>query len=120
MKDDPMQRIAAKRLFLSAKSGEIELVTGPPVLFEVAWVMARSYRIERNIILDMLEAITLFPGLTVLDHNLVESAIALARETNSDYVDSYIAASAAKAQADCVATFNEKHFARLGCDLYSF
>ena len=68
----------------------------------------------------MLDALISFRGLKIIDRDLVAESVNLARAANSDFADSYIAVSAARAKADCVATFNEKHFARLDCDLYSF
>jgi predicted nucleic-acid-binding protein len=71
-------------------------------------------------ILDVLEAILSFPGLRVLDKETVIASISLARETDSSFADSYIVASANSVNADNVATFNRKHFTRLGTKLYPF
>lgn len=118
--DDSVQEEYAHDLFRRAEHGEVDLITGPPVLFEMAWTMMRRYKIDKEHVLDYLEAVVSFPGMKITDKDIVTDAIALARETGTEYADSYIAVSAERAKADCVATFNEKHFARPGCDLYSF
>jgi len=116
--DDDGQLKQAKRLFEQAQAGKVDLVTGPPVLFEVAWVLSRLYKRSNDEILDFLEAILSYPNLRMLDKEQVMTAISIARETNSVFADSYIAASARRIQADNVATFNKKHFSKLGSKLY--
>ena len=46
--------------------------------------------------------------------------ISLARKTDSTFADSYIAASINHIHADNAATFNNKHFKKLGVSLYPF
>jgi len=118
--DDETQLRQAKALFVRAQAGEVNLVTGPPVLFEVAWVLGQRYKVDNDKVLDVLEAILSYPNLRVLDKEQVIAAISLAKVTGSDFADSYIAVSAGNIKADNVATFNEKHFAKLGAKLYPF
>lgn len=116
--DDSRQTEQSAKLFELARQGQINLVTGPPVLFEIAWVLRHRYKTDNARILDILEAIISFPNMKVTDKELAVSALFLARETKSEFADAYIAASAAHAQADNVATFNRKHFTKLRSDLY--
>ena len=118
--DDETQLIQAKSLFAQAQAGEVDLVTGPPVLFEVAWVLGQRYKVENDIVLDILEAILSYPNLRVLDKDHVLAALDIAKVTNGTFADSYIAVSAGHIKADNVATFNKKHFAGLGTELYPF
>ena len=106
--DDDAQAEAAERLFTAAREGKARLVTGPPVFFELAWTLGYRYKVARGEILDIIEAVLAFPNMTVTDGQLVLAAVALARETNSDFADSYIAASAAAHGAESIATFNKK------------
>ena len=80
--------------------------------------MGRLYKGDNEEILDFWESILSFPHLKVLDKELVMAAISLAQETNETFADSYIAASIHRVQADNVATFNKKHFVKLGLELY--
>jgi predicted nucleic-acid-binding protein len=118
--DDKRQMEQAQRLFEQAQKGHLSLVTGPPVLFEVAWVLGRFYKMDNNDILDFLEAVLSFPNLRVLDKELVMATLEAARKTKSTFADSYIAVSARNIKADTVATFNDKHFLKLGVSLYAF
>lgn len=115
--DDPEQQAKAREIFLKARSGELELFCGPPVFFEIAWVLNSRYKIPLGEILDKLEAILTIPNLYVLDGDYVQQAISLARMSNQSYPDAYIA-TVAQDRAIGVISFNKKHFTKLGADLY--
>lgn len=115
--DDRRQHRRAARLLRRAASGKIALVTGPPVLFEIAWTLRSAYRQPKEKILDALSAIAAMPGLRLLDGDVAEEAIALARRSGAEFADAYIVASARKVGAGEVATFNRKHFDLLGAEL---
>lgn len=115
--DDPEQQAKAREIFLKARSGELELFCGPPVFFEIAWVLNSRYKIPLGEILDKLEAILTIPNLYVLDGDYVQHAISLARMSNQSYPDAYIA-TVAQDRAIGVISFNKKHFTKLGADLY--
>ena len=115
--DDPKQQAEAQEIFLKAKSGEFELFCGPPVFFEIAWVLNSHYKVPLEEILDKLEAILTIPNLHVFDDDYVKRAISLARESNQSYPDAYIAIVAQDKHIGVV-SFNKKHFAKLGAVLY--
>ena len=118
--DDAGQHRRAARLFGEASRGDIDLVTGPPVLFEVAWTLQAAYRIPREKVLDVLSRILALSGLALTDSQLVERALQLARAVNRDFADAYIAASAEAGGVDAVATFNRRGLQRLGSVIYDF
>jgi len=117
--DDPEQQKRAQEIFLRAKAGEIELFCGPPVFFEISWVLRSCYKVPPTEILNRLEAMLAVPNLHVFDGDCVKQAISLARESNQGYPDAYIAITA-KNERIGVASFNRKHFSRLGVKLYPF
>ena len=116
--DNEIQASQAEQLLVKAGRGEVDLVTGPPVFFEIAWVLGQRYKVENSKVLDVLEAILSYPNLRVLDKEQAIAAISLARTTGSAFADSYIAISANHVKADNVATFNKKHFDKLGVGLH--
>jgi predicted nucleic acid-binding protein len=118
-KDEPKHSAAAGALFQKARDGEVELFCGPPVFFEVAWVLKSFYKLSDAAVLDILESILSIPHFTVFDLEYVTAAISLARGRGCGFADSYIAAAAADKNL-AVATFNEKHFTKLGAELYQF
>jgi len=116
--DDVEQQERAEDLLRKAAKGKICLLTGPPVLFEIAWRLKTAYRQPREKILEMLNAIAAFPGLKLIDGDLVEEAIALARASGQEFADAYLATIARKNDADAIATFNRKHFEKMDVNLY--
>jgi predicted nucleic acid-binding protein len=115
--DDRGHHDKAATLLRRAMAGELVLVTGPPVLFEIAWVLRAAYGQSREKILDVLSAILAMPGLHRLDGDTAEEAVDRARQADTGFADAYIAASALRAGAAQVATFNRRHFERLGVAL---
>ncbi len=118
--DDEGQHQRAVKLFREAAGGKLSLVTGPPVLFEVAWTLRSAYDQSSEKTLDALSAIAAFSGLRLMDGDLVEEAVSLARTSGQEFADAYIVASARRARAQAIATFNQKHFEKLGATLHSF
>ena len=114
---DITQSEKARALFENASADKVRLVVGPPVFFELAWVLQGALERSKSEVLDIMEAIISWKGLKILDKELVERAVSLARDTNQGFADAYIAANAEKSGFQ-VATFNKKHFAKLGAELY--
>jgi predicted nucleic acid-binding protein len=118
--DDEGHHVRAARLLESAARGERRLVSGPPVLFELAWTLRAAYKVPRARVLEILKAVFATPNLTLTDSPLVAEALSLASETDSEFADAYIAAASRAAECSGVATFNRKDFAKLGVELAEF
>jgi predicted nucleic acid-binding protein len=116
-RDDAGQHEAAERLLRAGAAGAVDLVCGPPVLFEVAWTLRRGYKAGRAETLDMLQAILALPGLRASDAGVAARAVEIARESGAEFADAYVLAGAEAAGADEVATFNVKDFRRMGAAL---
>jgi predicted nucleic-acid-binding protein len=112
--DDKGQHQKAVRLFEAARREECRLVTGPPVLFELAWTLRAAYKTPKARVLEILSAVFASPGMILTDAPLVAAALTLASGTGAEFSDAYIAASSRAAGCSGVATFNRKDFARLG------
>lgn len=118
--DDEGQHAKAARLLEAAARGERRLVTGPPVLFELAWTLRAAYKTPKEKVLEILRAIFATPGVTLTDEPLVAEALTLAAATGSEFADAYIAAASRVAECSGVATFNRKDFEKLGIELAEF
>jgi predicted nucleic acid-binding protein len=118
-KNEPQHAVAAASLFQKAKDGDVELFCGPPVFFEIAWVLKSFYKISNADILDILESILSIPNLKVFDAEYVAAAISLAREKGGGFADSYITVTTRDKNLG-LASFNTKHFVKLGAELYPF
>lgn len=117
--DDQGQHARSVRLFEQAVEGGVSLVTGPLVLFEIAWTLRSAYGLKRDQVLDVLSRLLGMPGLELVDGKLVERAIALARTSRREFADAYVVESARALGIDRIATFNGKDFSRLGVLLYA-
>jgi len=111
--DDHGQHDKAARLLSKASRGELRLVCGPPVLFELSWTLRAAYKVSREKVLEILSAVYSMPGLVMTDAHLVETALTLADTAGVEFPDAYIAAGVLDAGCDGVATFNRKDFARM-------
>lgn len=116
--DDEGHHRKATRLLREAADGKHVLVTGPPVLFELAWTLRAAYDLPRGKVLDVLARLVAMPGLRLTDADLVEDALATARTSGQEFADAYIAANARKSGAHAIATFNRKHFEKMGAPLH--
>ena len=87
--DDKLQSEQAEGFFLRAKRGEIKIFCGPPVFFEVAWVLKTFYKLPNVTILDTLESMLSIPNFTVFDSEHVIKAIELARKKSCGFADSF-------------------------------
>jgi len=108
--DDATQCEQATKLLQSAADGFVQLIIGPPVLFEVAWALSGAYRQDREVVLHALRSILSQPGLRVTDADTVQAALILAQEKGMSFPDAYIVVLAETIGATAVATFNRKHF----------
>jgi predicted nucleic acid-binding protein len=116
--DDAGQGDLAEERFRRAAQREIELVTGPPVFFEVAWTLKAWAKWPNAKILGALQAMTAIPNMKLIDKDTVVAAILLAQETGQEFADSYIAATVRERGVKLM-TFNHKHFAKLKTPLYA-
>lgn len=118
--DDSGQHAQAAGLLRRAAAGKCALMTGPPVLFEVAWTLRTAYGLSREKVLDVMSRMSVLPGLRLLDAGLVEEAVAIGRTSSQEFADAYILANARQAGADEIATFNRAHFEKMEAKLHSF
>jgi predicted nucleic acid-binding protein len=93
-------------------------VTGPPVLFEIAWTLRSAYDLPRGKVLDVLSRIASLPGLELADGPAVEEAVSVAKASGQEFADSYVLSSARRLGAGAVATFNRKDFLKMGATLH--
>ena len=118
--DIPDQVDKVEDLFDRAERGEIRLVTGPPVFFEIAWTLKSFYNMNRKRIYGCLRGIIGLQGLEIIDLKIIEEALEIYNQTSADFNDAYIAILSQKNGADSIATFNIRHFKNHNVQLYDF
>ena len=116
--DVPHQIDKVERLFDLAEKGEVTLITGPPVFFEIAWTLKSFYNVNREGIYESISGIIGLPGLDIIDLDILEEALELYKQTSTDFNDAYIAVLSNKAGAESIATFNAKYFRNLNVEIY--
>ena len=90
-KDDAGQHARAEDLFRAGAEGRTPLISGPPVLFEIAWTLRAAYGQSSSGVLDVLEAILALPGFELTDAAVCAEAVRLARQSGVDFPDAYTA-----------------------------
>jgi len=118
LKDDEKQFAQAEAWIERAHRGELTLMVGPPVFFEIAWTLKRC-KFKKEEIIKALASLLATPNLIVSDREVAMEAVEIARETGVDFSDCYVAASARHGGADCIVTFNRRHFVDLSVRLAS-
>lgn len=118
--DVPAQADKADELFDRAEKGQVRLMTGPPVFFEMAWTLKSFYHLDRGRIYECLSAVLGLPGLEISDQEVLEDALELFKRTRMDFADAYIVALSQWLGVDSIATFNKRHFEGIDLPLYGF
>jgi predicted nucleic-acid-binding protein len=112
VEDDASQLEVARRFF-AARSPSSPAVISLVVIAELTWVLRYPYSFGQERIVDTVEAFLASDDFVVERRNLVESALAQARESRADIADCLIAAVAAELGAASTATFDRKAAARI-------
>ncbi len=108
VRDDPRQRETASALLLST------VFIPDTVLLETAWVLANTYRIDRQHLADALLGILDAPTVTVNDENAIRWALTRYASVKSDIADLFHLAQAQR--TDRFVTFDRKLAAQAGSD----
>ena len=108
--DDPSKANDVRRLLLRATQGELVLLIPSVVIAELVWVLQSFYKLDREEIVPLLNAILRTRGVEVSDKVIVSDAIALYGESAIDFIDAWIVAFAKATDVRAVYTFDRKHF----------
>jgi predicted nucleic-acid-binding protein len=108
--DDPSKANEVRRLLLKAAEGGIKLLIPSVVIAELVWVLQSFYKLEREEIVPLLNAILHTRGVEVSDKAVVSEAIAIYGRDTIDFIDAWIVAFAKAADVRTIYTFDRKHF----------
>lgn len=86
VRDDPAQTARAVRL-LDARSAEDPAFVSRIALVELAWVLRKVYRYDRDSIGDVIERVLSTSALRVEEHETALAALAAYRTSAADYAD---------------------------------
>lgn len=108
--DDPSKANEVRRLLLKAAEGAIRLVVPSVVIAELVWVLQSYYKLAREEIVPLLNAILHTRGVEVSDKSVVSDAIAIYGGGSIDFIDAWIVAFAKVVEVRTIYTFDRKHF----------
>lgn len=110
--DVPVQAKKARSMIEAAIKGDLELVTDLVVICEMVWVMDSYYELDRQSIVEKINNLYQTPGITVINGEVLPSALISYIEKNVDFTDAVIASSAISNGISYIASFDKKHMKR--------
>ncbi|NQU64651.1 MAG: PIN domain-containing protein [SAR324 cluster bacterium] len=110
--DVPVQAKKARSMIEAAINGDLELVTDLVVICEMVWVMDSYYELDRQSIVEKINNLYQTPGITVINGEILPSALISYIEKNVDFTDAVVAASAISNGISYIASFDKKHMNR--------
>jgi predicted nucleic-acid-binding protein len=117
-KDDPVQTALAVQL-VDARTSDDPGWIAIPVLVELLWVLARTYKLKQGEIIQILERFLNSDDIVVEHEERVQIALDVYRRGHADFADCLIAISAAFAGCTQTFTFNEIAARDAGMELVS-
>lgn len=104
--DDPQQSPAAAKLFASANAGKAQLCLSDVTVAEIVYVLARAYKHGNSDAAQKLIPFVQSDAIEVENRRRVLDALQRAAQSNVDFGDAYLAATAAE-RGDKVASFDQ-------------
>ena len=106
--DIPEQQAEAARFFHRAATGKLNAYTSALVFFEVYWVISRSYSVEKERCIVLLQGILDMSFLRIEERDLLEESLSLFGESSVQLQDCYNLLYARKRSGDGhLATFDK-------------
>ena len=106
--DDPQQAEEAKKLFLEAARGNLELATSTIVVFEIYWVFKSYYQKTKDEIIKILQKVLTMNFVRIDERDLLQSALNLYKVENLSLEDCYNLIYAKDNKAVSFKTFDAK------------
>lgn len=119
VQDDPQQSALATQFIEGNCTQDSPCFIGPVTLSEVAWVLERSYKQDRDTIASVLEQLLLVDELVVGDPDTVWQAIRDYQKSNADFPDHLSARLNLAAECETTVTFDKKAGSQPGFTLLS-
>ncbi len=115
--DDPTKAMAVDALLKKASQGKIKILLPSVVAAELVWVLESFYRMSREQISELVDAILHTPGIEVQDEAIISETTRLYGQTNIDFVDAWIIEFAKALGVRKIHTFDTKNFKNTGMEV---
>lgn len=113
IKDDPLKAKACEKLLRGAKQQGLALYLLPVALLEIVWVLEKIYKLEKNTIRELIEALLNTPDLQVETESIFRKAIQLYAAKNVKFADAVMGQWGLEKSYAIVFTYDEKDFKRI-------
>jgi predicted nucleic-acid-binding protein len=90
LNDVPEQATQVNKLFVKAKSKEIEIFVPQIVIFEIEFALDKFYKFPKTEVVDRLGVLLLTPYIKIQDAGIFHEALALFNTRNIDFVDCFL------------------------------
>ncbi len=111
--DDPEKANRVEKLLDQASDGKVKLITAEVVVAEIVWVLESYYKLKKEQVAEMLQAILATPGLEIINGKLVEKAVNYYVSKNIDFIDAYIISLMEKLDITGIYSFDKKHLSKI-------
>ncbi len=111
--DDPAKADSVEKLLDKASAGKIRLITAEIVIAEIVWVLESYYKLKKEQIAQMLQAMLATPGLEIMNGKIIEKAINYYVSKNMDFIDAYIISLMEKLDITGIYSFDKKHLSKI-------
>ena len=108
LKDNNSQHLVAKKLFLSAAKGEIDVTTSIIVFFEIYWVLKSYYEKNKDELNKTLNKILNLTFIKLAEREILTKSLKLFKTTTLSLEDCYNLLLAKEIATDDFASFDEK------------
>lgn len=113
VKDDDIKRKACEKLLEKAKRKEVILYILPVAIIEIVWVLEKYYKLDKNVIRELVEAILNTPELKCEMEGVFKKAIKSYEEKNIKFADAVMGYWGIERGFSIVYTYDEKDFKRI-------
>ena len=113
LRDDERKFAACEKLFLAAKKKEITLILPPIVVFELVWILEKTYKYPKSSIREIMEIIVGAPELQCEMKSALRWALEIYETKNIKFADAVIAAWGRDREIGVIYTYDEKDFKRV-------
>ena len=115
--DDPAKAMSVDALLKKARLGKIKILFPSVVVAELVWELESFYRMSREQISELVNAILHTPGIEVQDEAIISGATRFYGQTNIDFVDAWIIEFAKTLGVKKIHTFDTKNFKNTGMEV---
>lgn len=112
--DDEKKRAECASLFRTARDKRVSLILPPIVVYEVVWVLERTYKIDKKKISEVIRAVLNTPEIECDSADMLRLALDTYEKKNVKFGDAVIAAWGREREIGVIYTYDERDFRKIG------